>query len=256
MKWIQACLCLAAFSLPICWNFIPVSALTPHKQDDHTPKTWQMSQVFKPPKRGKPPASAGGSTRSSSCFKGNKRLTPLIPSDKLGLTLAKHPTFFWYVPSTSVKTAKFLLLADGDREVLYETVFTLPNEPGIISFKIPNSAPALAIGKTYHWYFTIVCNAEDTSDNPLVDGWIERTQAELPLSQALAKADLWKLPALYAEAGIWHEGLTALVQLRRTEPRSLKVKMDWRQFLKSVGLNAIVSEPSIDCCTADNSLPK
>lgn len=128
----------------------------------------------------------------------------------MGLTLAERPTFFWYVPSSSAQTAKFVLLADKDREVLYETSLTLPNKPGIISFKIPDSAPALAVGKTYHWYFTIVCNAEDASENPLVDGWVERTQAELPLSEALAKADLWKLPAIYAEAGIWHEGLTTL----------------------------------------------
>jgi hypothetical protein len=256
MKWIPASLYLAAFSLHFCWGIFPASALTAQMQSSQTNKTGQISQTFKPPQRGKPPASAGGSTRGASCLAGKKLVTPLIPPDKLGLTLAKRPTFFWYVPRTAVKTAKFVLLADADQQVFYETSFTLPNKPGIMSFTLPESSPALSVGKTYHWYLTIVCDAEDSSENPRVEGWVERTQAELPLSEALAKADLRKLPGIYAEAGIWHEALTTLVKLRRKEPNNLKVKLDWRQFLKSVGLNAIASEPLLDCCTSENLSPK
>ncbi|WP_375494222.1 DUF928 domain-containing protein [uncultured Nostoc sp.] len=247
MKWIKSSLYFVAFSLPLYL----LSALTAQVQAQsyHYNQTWQISQTFKPPQRGKPPASAGGSTRGSSCLTGKQLITPLIPPDKLGLTFAEHPTFFWYVPPSPVKTAKFLLL-DKDQNVFYETSFTLPNKPGIISFKLPDSSPALAVGAAYHWYLITVCDAQDSSENPSVDGWVERTQPELALSEALAKANLHKLPTIYAEAGIWHEALTSLVQLRQTEPNNLKVKLDWRQFFKSVGLSAIASEPLIDCCTS------
>ncbi|MFS0517913.1 DUF928 domain-containing protein [Nostoc sp. UIC 10607] len=252
MKWIKPSLYFVAFSLPLCL----LSALTAQvqAQSDHSNKTWQISQTFKPPQRGKPPASAGGSTRGGSCITGKKLITPLIPPDKLGLTFAQRPTFFWYVPASKVKTAKFLLLAE-DQNVFYETSFPLPNKPGIVGFKLPDSAPALAVGKTYHWYLTILCDAQDSSENPTVDGWVERTQPGAPLSEALAKANLYKFPSIYAEAGIWHEALNSLVQLRRTEPNNLKARLDWRQFFKSVGLSAIASEPLIDCCTSKNSPP-
>ncbi|MEH2350934.1 MAG: DUF928 domain-containing protein [Nostoc sp.] len=247
MKWIKPSLYFLAFSLPLGL----LSALTAQvqAQSSHPNKTWQISQIFKPPQRGKPPASAGGSTRGGSCLIGKKLITSLIPPDKLGLTFAQHPTFFWYVPPSQVKTAKFVLLAE-DQDIFYETSFLLPERPGIISFKLPESSPALAVGKTYHWYLTVVCNAQDSSGNPTVEGWVERTQPGVSLSEALAKANLYKLPTIYAEAGIWHEALTSLVQLRQTEPNNFKTRLDWRQFFKSVGLSAIASEPLIDCCTS------
>ncbi|WP_392534353.1 DUF928 domain-containing protein [Nostoc sp. C117] len=252
MKWIKPSQYFLVFSLPLYLNFVQL-ALTAQAQLSQQNKTWQISQTFKPPKRGAPPASAGGSTRGGSCLADKKLITPLIPPNKLGLTLSQHPTFFWHLPESSVKTAKFLLLTDDDRTEFYTTSFTLPNRSGIVSFKLPDSAPALAIGKTYHWYFTILCDAQDSSENPIVDGWVERIQPELPLSQALAKANLQNLPSIYAEAGIWHEALTTLVQLRRSEPNNLKVRIDWRQFFKSVGLSAIAPSPVINCCTSKNS---
>ncbi|MEH2048748.1 DUF928 domain-containing protein [Nostoc sp.] len=248
MKWIKPyILYFVTFSLPL--SLFSDLAAEVQAQSYHPKKTWQISQTFKPPQRGKPPASAGGSTRGSSCLTGKKLITPLIPPDKLGLTFAEHPTFFWYVPPSPVKTAKFLLL-DKDENVFYETSFTLPDKPGIINFKLPDTAPALAVGKTYHWYLIIACDTQDSSKNPTVDGWVERTQPELGLSEALTKANLHKLPSIYAEAGIWHEALTSLVKLRETEPNNFKARLDWRQFFKSVGLSAIASEPLIDCCTS------
>ncbi|WP_292861005.1 hypothetical protein [Nostoc sp. LPT] len=56
------------FSLPLYL----LSGLTAQVQAQsyHSNKTWQVSQTFKPPQRVEPPASAGGSTRSSSCLTG------------------------------------------------------------------------------------------------------------------------------------------------------------------------------------------
>ncbi|MDZ8237505.1 MAG: DUF928 domain-containing protein [Nostoc sp. ChiQUE01a] len=244
MKLIKSSQYFLVFSLPLCLNFTD-STFTAQAQSYQPNKTWQISQTFKPPKRGAPPVSAGGSTRGGSCLTGKKLITPLTPPNKLGLTLGERPTFFWHIPESSVKTAKFLLFADNDQTLFYETSFILPKKSGIVSFTLPDSAPALAVNKTYHWYMTIVCNAEDSSENPIVDGWVERIKPELALSEALAKANLRKLPAIYAEAGIWHEALTTLVQLRRTEPNNLKVRLDWREFFKSVNLSAIASNPAI-----------
>ncbi|MCC5636890.1 DUF928 domain-containing protein [Nostoc sp. CHAB 5844] len=252
MKWMKSFRHFALFSL-LCLDFLPIpSFATQIKAESFSgQQTWQISQAFKPPKRADPPPSAGGSTRGSSCLKGNRPLTSLMPPNKLGLTLAERPTFFWFVPQSSVKTAKFILLTDNNENVVYETNVTLPNKPGIISFTLPNTAPKLAVGKSYHWYLTVVCNSQDSSINPWVDGWVERTQAEAPLSETLAKAQPQKLPSLYAEAGIWHEALATSAQLRRTEPNNLRVRINWWTLLKSVKLTAVASEQFIDCCTSE-----
>lgn len=250
MKRIKSLGHFAVFSL-LCCNFLSASSLSAQvKTESFSGKqTWQISQAFKPPKREDPPPSAGGSTRGSSCLKGKKPLTSLMPKNKLGLTLAERPTFFWFVPQSSVKTAKFLILTNKDQNIFYETTLTLPNKPGIISFTLPTTAPELKIGQRYHWYLSVVCNSQDSSTNPWVDGWVERIQAEPDLSAALAKAQPQKLSRLYAEAGIWHEALATSAQLRRNDPKNFKTRMDWWTLLKSVSLTSLTTEPFLDCCT-------
>ncbi|BAY16585.1 hypothetical protein NIES21_24150 [Anabaenopsis circularis NIES-21] len=252
MKWIKSSVHFAVFSI-LCLDVLLISSLTAQVKAESLSKAkaWEVSQAFKPPKRGDPPPSAGGSTRGSACLKGNKKIVPFLPPNKLGLTLAERPTFFWFAPQSSVKTAKFILLTDKDENLVYETTLILPNKPGIISFTLPNTAPELTVGKTYHWYLTVVCNSQDSSTNPWVDGWVERTEAEASLSAALAKAQPRKLPSIYADAGIWYEALATSAQLRRTDPKNWRVRMDWWTLLKSVKLTALASEQFIDCCTSE-----
>jgi hypothetical protein len=248
MKFIRLSLSLSvvAFFLPL--NYQPLSAAMVQKE------SWQISQAFKPPKRQGPPVSAGGSTRGYSCIAGNKFITPLIPTNKLGLTFSERPTLFWYIPQSSAKTANLALVTHPDKKLLYETAITLPNKPGIIGYTLPANSPALETGKIYRWYLTLVCDPQDFSYNPRVDGWVERIQPDSSILQAVAKANARKLPSIYAEAGIWYEALASLVQLRRSEPKNLTHIFNWRQFLQSVKLNAIASEPLVDCCQPATAL--
>lgn len=252
MKWLQASFSLLIVSLTAYTTTASVLA-----QSHPAQKTWQISQKFKP-QRGKDPnpPTVGAATRSASCIQGKKEIIPLIPANKLGLTLNGHPTFYWSVPTLPVRTAQFTIDRNGDEPPFYETNITLPKQPGIFSFTLPKNTPELPVGKTYRWYLTIICDAEDSSNNPYVEGLVERTQAELPLSDTLAKATARQLPTIYAESGIWHEALTTLVELRCTQPNDLVVKLNWRQYwenlLTSVGLNDILSEPLLDSCQTKN----
>jgi hypothetical protein len=263
MKWIKQSLCLVAFSIPMFLELATIPSLPTQAQAQVDPaslsqqskQSWLISQAFTPPKRGLPPASAGGATRGSSyCVQKNQLLTSLIPKENIGLTFSERPTFFWHVPASSVKTAQFVILAESnknniDDDVVYETTLTLPNKPGIMKVTLPANATPLKVGQRYHWYLTLVCDEKNPSKNPNLEGWVERTQPEAKLSKALEQADLRKRPTLYAEAGIWHEALTSLVELRCAEPNSLKVRNDWRQFFQSVNLGNYASEPILDCCS-------
>ncbi|BAY24933.1 hypothetical protein NIES2100_47320 [Calothrix sp. NIES-2100] len=264
MKWIKQSISLVAFSLPIFLELATIPSLPTQAQAQVDPAalTQQqpqlMSQVFNPPKRGLPPASAGGATRGDSfCVQKNQLLTPLLPKEKLGLTFSERPSFFWHVPQNTVKTAEFIIYevdqSDANDDVVYETTLTLPTTPGIMKFTLPASSSPLKVGKRYHWYLTLICDDSDFKKSPEIEGWIERTQPEANLSKALEQANLRKRPALYAEAGIWHEALASLVELRCTEPNNFKVTVDWRKFLQSVGLSEFTSDPIIDCCTNKQS---
>ena len=220
------------------------------------PRRWEVTQEYQPPDRQAPEATVGGSSRGS-CLESRENLTSLMPPNNLGLTTEEYPTLFWYVPKSTAEKLEFKL-QDGSREV-YKRTFRIPSESGVISFTLPKSelAAPLEVGKMYHWYFTIICPtnpAEDlpeNSGNAIVDGWIERSEPSATLVKQLDSAAPSDRPALYAAAGIWHDSLTTLAELRRRDPNNRNLAIQWKKLLISVGLDEIVEKPMLECCKAD-----
>ncbi|MFM6155453.1 MAG: DUF928 domain-containing protein, partial [Sphaerospermopsis kisseleviana] len=106
----------------------------------------------------------------------------------------------------------------------------------------------LAVNQIYKWTVTVVCDPEDSSSNIKMSSWIERIEPDASLVDQLKQSNYRKLSNIYGEAGIWYDGLNALVEQRCTEPNNLSSNLKWRQFLGSVGLNQIVSKPLINSC--------
>jgi hypothetical protein len=181
-----------------------------------------------------------------------------VPANQT-LTVAANPTFFVYVPETTAKSAEFLLLDDQDNKV-YETSLQLPtvvssdvssssvSTPGIVKLSLPANV-SLETGKTYHWEFKLNCPPDesgDASDNPFVDGWIQRTELSPDLKTKIEQATPLEQAKLYAKARIWSEALMLAAQLRSSHPA------EWEELLKSVGLNEIAQVPLLECCTLEN----
>lgn len=190
---------------------------------------------FKVPNRDAPLSSGGGGARSA-CVKSETPLTALTPGKSMPLTVTAKPTFFVYLPKTAAKKAEFVL-KDEDENDVYRTMISIPSTPGIFSFKLPStrSVPSLEVGKDYHWYLSLVCKAQDRREDVFVDGWIQRVQ----LTSDLAKASRLTPQAridVYSNAGIWHEALGTLVDLRRSRPNDAAIATKWQEFLNSVGL--------------------
>jgi len=240
---------------------------------------WKVSLEFPEEQNvGQPPNTAGAGTRYPSFCpeekpEGKMPLTGLMPiGNKLNqetrvatnqtLTVAANPTFFVYVPETTAEDAKFLLLDDQDNKV-YETSLKLPtvvssdvssssvSTPGIVKVSLPANV-SLETGKTYKWEFQLNCPPEnpqdppDASDNPLVDGWIQRTELSPDLKTKIEQATPLEQAKLYAKARIWSEALMLAAQLRSSHPA------EWEELLKSVGLNEIAQVPLLECCTLEN----
>ncbi|MGQ4647639.1 DUF928 domain-containing protein [Lyngbya aestuarii] len=202
-------------------------------------------------------APIGGETEAlrSSFFHEGKSLTALIPETQFGLTVSEYPTFFVYVPQTSGQVGVFTLL-DEDKNIVYETTLKLPETDGIVSFGLPatESLAPLAIGKLYRWYFGIIYDAEDRSRDLLVQGWVQRIEPKPSLINELEIAAPQSYPALYADAGIWHEAIATLAQLRRSQPDNLMWINQWQELLKSepVKLDEIAEKTLLESLSASD----
>ncbi|MDB9514594.1 DUF928 domain-containing protein [Kamptonema animale CS-326] len=227
---------------------------------------------FSPPQESAPMVVRRQELRSRCpCYNSINSLTALLPPTSLALTTADRPTFFLYVPhATATKSVtnkddyacnktvsnsnlretfevEFELL-DEQEEKIYQTAFTIAGTPGVISFTLPKDSPPLELTKYYRWYFEVICDPEDRSGDSVVSGWTRRVELIPNLAQELAQASPTDRPAIYARSGLWHDTLTALAQLRKSQPNDLPLANAWAELLKSVGLDNISQEPLVECC--------
>ena len=207
-----------------------------------------IAQDYHPPQRGTPGRREGAGTRGT-CLRGPKLLMPLTPTDSFSATVSNSPTFFWYVPKTVAQSAEFALLDDND-QTLYKTTFNLPSTAGIVSFNLPAkvTSSVLTVGKDYHWQLSILCDPNQPSINPFVEGVVQRMKPPATLVSQLKKASVRDRPTVYATAGIWQDAIAALVQQRCANPQDPRLVANWTRLLQSVQLGDFAQEPLTQSC--------
>lgn len=203
--------------------------------------------MFDPPGDGQPSDTEGGASRNGGmCPQDAKALnpsvTPLMPANRQGLTVADHPTFFVYVPQTSAQKALFVL-KDEKEDYFYQKPISIPRTAGIVSFKLPSDAPALEVGKNYKWSFVVICGEAIRPDSPVVEGRIQRIEPNPALSSQLKNLLPLQRAAVYGKGGIWYDTITSLAELKRSQPGDATLVTTWEELLKSVGLEAIATKP-------------
>ncbi len=201
---------------------------------------------------GAPGRRQGGATRGG-CASSDRTLTALVPANNLGMTTAQYPIIFFYVPQTSADVLEISLLDENDNEI-YQKNLT-PNKTGGVASINFSSLPGLKplqVGKSYHWYLSIVCNVQDRSADIYVDGWVQRIKPDPALQSELQQLPLGDRASLYAVNGIWYDTLAVLFETRKASPNNSALVNDWADLLDSVGLDTIAREPLVPCCTATN----
>jgi len=209
-----------------------------------------IAQEYHPPKRGTPGRREGAGTRGT-CLRGPKLLMPLTPIDSFSTTASNSPTFFWYVPKTAAQTAEFALLDENDR-TLYKTIVNLPGTPGVLSVTLPASVTTsvLTVGKDFYWQLSILCDPNQPSINPFVEGVVQRLKPTAALTSQLKKANLYDRSALYASNGIWQDAIATLAQERCAKPQDQRVATSWVRLLQSVQLEDYAQDPLMQSCPA------
>ncbi|MCT7990094.1 DUF928 domain-containing protein [Laspinema olomoucense] len=200
---------------------------------------------------GVPGRRIGGGSRGCSVTGDrptDQALTALVPETTMGLTVEAYPTFFWYLPSTSATGVEFVLMDEKGEKVIYETTFRTKGEAGIVSLNLPENAslPPLEINANYRWYFSIICNPEDRAADVYVQGWIRRIEASAGLTeQLLATTSDLERAEVYARNGIWHEAISVLAKLRRSNPNNGDIAREWEELITSVQLANVAQVPLV-----------
>ena len=184
--------------------------------------------------------SGGVRTGSGSCFADfSQSAVAVVPRGPVSKTAASHPTFWFSLPETiGEKTVEFSLFNEAE-EIVYSTQVAVSNEYALSEFTLPEHAPGLAPNENYSWVLSLSCNdSSETTPVMGLEGWVRRVEVSSRLAATIEAASPEERVALYQSAGLWHEQLTALANLRRNqEPFDADLQSEWAALIQSTGLS-------------------
>ncbi len=173
-------------------------------------------------------------------------VTPIIPLNSRGLTVAESPAIWFHVnypanASTDNITGEVSLEDTQTYSQLAprKTTVSLPSTSGIFSITLPHS---LAQEQWYRWYLAINCNSITNSHSHsilVIEGLVSRIAPQTQLA-----ATIQEEVASYAQQGIWYDALNSAAALAcQNSPQDEA----WVSLLNhdSVQLNEIAQAPLI-----------
>ena len=197
---------LALLSVGLVLKLLLVGSLLVPLRAETIPVSETASVTFIPERKGTPQDSAGGASRDGGICPNDiselgTSVTPFQLATNHGFTIAERPTFFVYIPPTVAQEAVFIL-KDETEDYFYQKTVSLPNQSGLVSFKLPLDAPTLEIDKTYQWSFLLICGQSLRPDSPKVQGQIQRIQPDPVLISKLQPWSPVDRAAFYGEETI------------------------------------------------------
>lgn len=200
---------------------------------------------------------------TDSCFSNfNQSLVAIMPRNNLGKTAAERPTFWFSVPETNGPTLGNFQLFDESEALIYQTSVDVGNGNGLSEFKLPDDAPALATNDNYRWVFSVACTGSHsrienrTAAWPALglQGWILRVEPSAELALQLQAASPEERASLFASAGLWHEQVTELINLRRSNLSNINFQLSWASLVQSNGLASHASSELAEAMTVHDTL--
>lgn len=209
--------------------------------------------LFKPPSDDPQPAKTEGAASrqdlvcsqdsliQSKAIADRPKLTALVPQSNHGLTTAKHPTFWVYLPQTAARQAILSIKTEGSSPHWQQSI-DLTGTTGTIGIKLSKDALPLEIGKNYQWALILICGDRPYPNDPVVAAEIERIDKSQIKPKMPTNTTGLEKAAWYARQGIWYDALNVLV----TEKSSLDNWHDlWVRYLQSGGLKEVAREPVV-----------
>lgn len=207
---------------------------------------------FNPPGGGAPQGTRGGASRGDVICTQNptapsrQQFMLLTPADSnYGLTLAGHPRLFAYIPPTTARQA-FFSLKNEDGGVVYQTRFAIAGNGGVVQLNLPESIPALVVGKNYQWGIAVLCSGKLRPDSPNISAWVKRVEPVGKLGEQLPSSPSLEQVKLYGTNGIWYDTLATLADLKLSQSSDTSLTQTWNDLLGAVGLGEVASQPLVE----------
>ena len=235
------------FSFVIAWIIISFMSYCPSIQAQNVQNSLDLTLA----KKGRPVNRSNGGRRGNCKVTqtvNNKNLTALVAAQGDAVTISDSPTFLFFVPyvSSNPLYARFSLQDDKRSNVIKPILIQLPRIPGVVKVKV-NLPSTLEKNKSYRWSFAVICDPEDESNNPGVDGGFMKIIPQFNLTNQLTKKmSQRELAAFYRKEGILLDALAILAEIRFKETAA---ESDWNNLLEYLGLGMIAPEKVLDCCT-------
>jgi hypothetical protein len=211
-------------------------AAEPPKQNP-PPRTTLVK--FRPPvlanTKGAPSVRVTGGSRGA----GNTALTlDILAPDQVGETTQEQPSLFWY--QSRAATAKFELTVVQENKVkpLVHHVVDRPMNAGVQRLNLADQDAKLEPGIEYQWVVALITDPENRSTDLIASGVIKRVAPSAELKEKISKSSPEAIPAIYGEAGIWYDALTALSDQIEAKPNDMELRRVRADLLQQVGLNA------------------
>src|SRR2546427_7829487 len=196
------------------------------------PASGAATPVYKPPTRGAPGGRMGGGTRGIS---GGTVVSVLTP-DHVGLTSQAQPSLQWFLAQDVSSPLEITLIEPNRTPPLLEHRLAPPVRAGIHRLRLADHGVRLEPGVRYQWSVAVVTDPERRSRDLVAASVVERADVAEALRQQIGRASPEELPALYAEAGLWYDALTALSDRIEAAPRDRTLHRQRAALLQQVGL--------------------
>jgi hypothetical protein len=182
----------------------------------------------------------GGSRGSGD---GSVTLDVLAP-DETGLTTQEQPSLFWYQSKPAKARFELTLMEEDKIKPVVEVNVERASKAGIQRLRLADQGVKLAVGVEYKWVIALVTDPNNRSSDLVASGYIKRVEASPELRAKLAGAAPRSLPAIYAEAGIWHDAVGSLTDLIEAQPNDKSLLAERSDLLRQVGLKAAAAAES------------
>lgn len=177
---------------------------------------------YEPPSRGKPGDTADAGSRGSCDF------FAIVPAHQYGLTAAEYPTFWFYLKSQpSFPKSVNLELQDEQNNIIYETTFEINQTERVIYFRLPQTAPPLAIGQKYQW----ILSYGEINNEMYTRGQIEKIALDPEIESQLKQVTSRERLQILVKKRLWYDTLTELNQLRRANPQDTELDVAWNTII-------------------------
>jgi len=202
--------------------------------------------VYKPRAIGAPERRVGAASRAPADRKdtlgeGSRALMIAVLTPKeIGLTIKVQPTLYWFASRPISQPTNLIVEEQGEHERPVVPIVNYRIPGGIAAGIHPISLERLGVklepDKNYAWSVEVVLDPDRPSKNLVATGGLQPIAPSEALRTRLRSSKSEEHPALYAEAGIWYEALSALSDLIAAHPRDPIWRQERSGLLQQVDL--------------------